>query len=292
MPEQKSYNRSAEDFGNIVNLGHVNVQVADQRLATAFYISGLGLTRDPYLMTGTNNMWVNVGMSQFHLPTREPQVVRGIIGLVIPDREALLARLAKARKELDGTKFAFRESNAVVETTCPWGNRIHCHEPEEARFGRMALGMAYVAFDVEPGTADGIARFYREIMGAPSEVLEGRDGRAACVMAGDRQHLVFRETEEPQKPYDNNHFQIYIADFSGPYRKLKELGLVFQESNQFQYRFKDIVDLDTRKVLYTIDHEVRSMSHPLYARPLVNRNPAMTPNDYKPGRESASWVMA
>lgn len=292
MTEQKSYDRSAEDFGNIVNLGHVNVQVADQRLATAFYISGLGLTRDPYLMTGTNNMWVNVGMSQFHLPTREPQVVRGIVGLVIPDREALLARLAKARKELDGTKFAFRESNAVVETTCPWGNRIRCHEPEEERFGRMALGMAYVSFDVEPGTADGIARFYREIMGAPSEVLEGKDGRAARVMAGDRQHLFFRETDEPQNPYDNNHFQIYIADFSGPYRKLKELGLVFQESNRFQYRFKDIVDLDTRKVLYTIDHEVRSMSHPLYARSLVNRNPAMTPNDFRPGYESASWATA
>jgi len=26
--------------------------------------------------------------------------------------------------------------------------------------------MAYIAFDVRPGTARGIARFYREIMGA------------------------------------------------------------------------------------------------------------------------------
>jgi catechol-2,3-dioxygenase len=290
MTEQ-TYDRTAEDFGNIVNLGHINVQVADQRLATAFYISGLGLTRDPYLVTGTNNMWVNVGMSQFHLPTREAQVLRGIIGLVIPDREALLDRLDKARKELDGTKFDFRESNAVVETTCPWGNRIHCHTPDEVRFGRIALGMAYIAFDVEPGTADGIARFYREVMGAPAEIVDDKEGRAACVMAGERQHLIFRETDEPQKPYDNNHFQIYIADFSGPYRKLKELGLVFQESNRYQYRFKDIVDLDTRKVLYTIDHEVRSMSHPLYARPLVNRNPAITQNTYKPGQESASWAM-
>ena len=30
---------------------------------------GLGLTRDPYLMTGVGNMWINVGRSQFHLPT-------------------------------------------------------------------------------------------------------------------------------------------------------------------------------------------------------------------------------
>ena len=31
--------------------------------------TGLGLTRDPYLMTSVTNMWVNVGRSQFHLPT-------------------------------------------------------------------------------------------------------------------------------------------------------------------------------------------------------------------------------
>ncbi|HEX9810024.1 MAG TPA: hypothetical protein VGC25_10555, partial [Alphaproteobacteria bacterium] len=61
---EKSFDRAAEDLGNIVNLGHVNVTVPDQRLATAYYVSALGLTRDPYLLTGTNNMWVNVGMSQ------------------------------------------------------------------------------------------------------------------------------------------------------------------------------------------------------------------------------------
>jgi hypothetical protein len=286
-----TYDRTAEDFGNIVNLGHVNVQVADQRLATAYYMSGLGLTRDPYLMTGTNNMWVNIGVSQFHLPTNTPQVVRGVTGLVVNDREALLARLAKAKKELAGTRFEFREGNDGVETVCPWGNRITCHGPDPARFGRMALGMAYVAFDVPPGTATGIGRFYREIFLAPSEVRDERGGRAAYVMAGERQHLIFRETEEPQAPYDGNHFQIYIANFSGPYRNLMELGLITQESNQHQYRFKDIVDLDTRKVLYTIDHEVRAMSHPLYARPLVNRNPGLLANHFVPGHEDATWSL-
>ncbi len=41
------YDRSAEDIGNIVALEHVNLGVADQRTATLFYMSGLGLTRDP-----------------------------------------------------------------------------------------------------------------------------------------------------------------------------------------------------------------------------------------------------
>ncbi|HEX3537700.1 MAG TPA: hypothetical protein VHU15_13140 [Stellaceae bacterium] len=41
-------------------------------------------------------------------------------------------------------------------------------------------------------------------------------------------------------------------------------------------------------MLFTIEHEVRSMTHPLYARPLVNRNPAQTNRNYIWGGDS--WV--
>ena len=105
----KKYDRSAEDLGNIVGLEHVNLQIADQITGTLFYISGLGLTRDPYLMTSIDNMWVNVGQSQFHLITGKPQHLRGRIGLVLPDRAALLRRLERMKKPLEGTKFAFVE---------------------------------------------------------------------------------------------------------------------------------------------------------------------------------------
>src|SRR5215468_4768870 len=80
---QQTFNRAAEDLGNSIHLEHVNVQVPDQRLATLFYVAGLGLTRDPYLMVSDSNMWVNVGRSQFHLPTGAAQVLRGHTGLVI-----------------------------------------------------------------------------------------------------------------------------------------------------------------------------------------------------------------
>ena len=76
-----------------------------------------------------------------------------------------------------------------------------------------------------------------------------------------------------------------------PTRRLQQLGLVTEESNQHQYRFKDIVDLDTRRVLFTIEHEVRSMQHPMYARVLVNRDPAQTGMNYRPGRDSLPWSM-
>ena len=286
----QTYDRITEDLGNIVNLGHVNVTIPDQVLATAYYITGLGLTRDPYLMTGTTNMWANVGMSQFHLPTKEPQVIQGIIGLVIPGREALLARLAGVKDELADTRFDFQETNDAVETTCPWGNAIHCHSPDEARFGRMALGMAYVAFDVPPGAAAGIDRFYRDIFGAASLLTEHKGAPSAQVQSGEGQYLYFRETEEPRVPYDGNHLQFYINDFSGPYGRLMERRLISQESNQHQYRFKDIVDPENGDVVYTIDHEVRSMGHPMYARPLVNRNPAINLRAYDPGRESVHWT--
>ena len=112
---RNGYDRAAEDLGNIVALEHVNTRIPDQQLATAFYVSGLGLTRDPYLMTGTDNMWVNVGRSQFHLPTSKPEVLRGRVGIVVPGREALLARLARAKKALDGTRFGFSEHQGFVE---------------------------------------------------------------------------------------------------------------------------------------------------------------------------------
>src|SRR4051812_180394 len=94
MPQHMSFDRAAEDIGNIVHLEHVNVTIPDQRLAMLFYVAGLGLTRDPYLMVSDTNMWVNVGRSQFHLPRGEPQVLRGTTGIVMEDRDALLARLA------------------------------------------------------------------------------------------------------------------------------------------------------------------------------------------------------
>jgi hypothetical protein len=39
-------------------------------------------------------------------------------------------------------------------------------------------------------------------------------------------------------------------------------------------------------VLFTIEHEVRSLRSPLYLRPLVNRNPAQRQPTYQRGRDA------
>ncbi|HEY3890458.1 MAG TPA: hypothetical protein VGM00_00710 [Bradyrhizobium sp.] len=286
----QQYNRATEDLGNSIHLEHVNVQVPDQRLATLFYVAGLGLTRDPYLMVSDGNMWINVGRSQFHLPSGQAQVLRGHTGIVLSGREALLGRLASVARKLEGTAFSFRENNDYVEATCPWGNRVRCYEPDAARFGRITLGIPYVEFDVPAGTAQRICDFYPQVMGMPAEFSNG-DGRLARVKMGKDQYLQYRETDRPQPEYDGHHVQMYITNFSGPYRELSARGLIYSEDNQYQYRFRDIVDLTDGKPLFTIEHEVRSATHPMYLRPLVNRNPAQTNQTYATGHDQWLWAM-
>src|SRR6267142_14844 len=111
---EQRFDRSEEDLGNIVGLEHVNILIPDQVVATLFYVTGLGLTRDPYLVTGVTNMWINIGRSQFHLPTGKPQVLRGHVGLVLENREALVRRLRSVKQPLEGTRFSFSESNEYV----------------------------------------------------------------------------------------------------------------------------------------------------------------------------------
>ncbi|HEX3952915.1 MAG TPA: hypothetical protein VHW90_05040 [Stellaceae bacterium] len=280
------YDRSAEKLGNITGLEHVNFEIPNQGLASDFYLAGLGFTRDPFMFPGTNNMWVNVGRtSQFHLPSGDPLVLRGAVGIVVPDREELLERLQSVKERLKGSKFSFKEHNDYVEARCPWGNEFRLHSPDVDRFGAINLGMPYVEFNVPMGTASGIAKFYREILGAKAKVVTN-GSKAAHISVGLKQEFIFRETDAPEVEYDGHHIQVYVEDFGKPHDKLAKHDLITEESDRCQYRFEDIIDLDTGKVLFTIEHEIRSMTHPLYLRPLVNRNPSQTNRTYSLGGDN------
>jgi hypothetical protein len=280
-----TFDRRSQDVGNIVALEHVNVRVPDQVAATAFYVMGLGFTRDPYLMVGVDNMWINLGQQQFHLPTGGPNTIRGCVDMVVPDLDALTARLAAVTDKLASTQFAYAVEDKHVSVTCPWGNRMRLHAPGPDH-GELTLGMVAVEFPVAPGHAEGIARFYERVMGAPARVAPNGDGAVARVQVGLHQDLVFRETRAPIRPYDGYHIAVYITDFSGPHDALAQRGLITEESNPYQYRFQDIVDPDSGAVLCTIEHEVRSYTHPMYLRPLVNRNPAQRQATYQRGRDA------
>lgn len=281
----QAFDREAEDIGNIVALEHVNVAVPDQRLATIFYVAGLGFTRDPYLQVGDENMWANVGRQQFHLPTGAPQVLRGHVGVVIPDLDALRTRLSAVREKLAKTKFSVSEGEGYVLVTCPWGNQLRCYA-SQPRFGDTRLGIPYVEFAVERGSAGGIANFYQKVFGV--KAMLSPDKTCATVPTGRDQALVFRDSPTAVPAYDGHHVAIYVADFSSPHNFLKSHDLVTEESDGHQYRFQDLFDLESGAKLFEIQHEVRSLKHPMAGRPLVNRNPSQTQRNYVRGRD-AYW---
>jgi hypothetical protein len=260
---------AAEDIGNIVSLEHVNVQIPDQLQATLFYIIGLGFTRDPYMNVGLNNMWINIGDQQFHLPTGQPQVLRGHAGLVVPDLEALKQRLATIQDQLRGSRFDWSDHGDHLKVTSPWGNRFRIY-PAGA-FGTMTRGIPYVELEVPRGSAQAIQRFYEQVFDAPGTVQNDADGAAAYIEVGTNQRMIFREVDDVAE-YDGHHVAIYIANFSAPFSYLEQRNLITEGIRNHQFRFRDIVDPDTGRVVFKLEHEVRSSRHPGFRRQLVNRD--------------------
>lgn len=283
MSMSQTFDRSTQDVGNIIALEHVNTTVPDPTRAHLFYVSGMGFTRDPYIDFGLRNMWVNLGRQQFHLPTGSPQVLRGRTGIVVPSLDELKSRLDRVAGPLAGSELAWRGENGHLEVTCPWGNRFEVFAP--GSFGTMRLGMPYVRFDVPAGAAGGIAAFYREVLEAPARLVEATDCPLARISIGADQTLEFQETTAELPPYDGHHVAIYVADFARPHRFLLEHSLVIEESSPHQYRFQTIVDPESGEALFEIEHEVRSLTHPMYGRTLVNRNPIQTAGDYVRGND-------
>mgnify|MGYP003670813085 CR=1 FL=1 len=275
MPRQKRFNRKTEDVGNILALEHINLRVPDQALATTFYVSGLGLTRDPYVDFGTVNVWINAGSQQFHLPTGKPQILRGEVGLLVPDLESLAKRLEQLGPRLAKTQFNIKPEKGTLLVTCPWGNQIRCFSDESGQ-----LGIPYVELAVEKSALPGIARFYATVFSVP---VQSRANRVD-VTVGIGQVLRFKAARNIPD-YDGHHIAIYTPNFSGPYDVIKSNGQIMEESDQHQYRFLNIFDPLNGKPLYQLEHEVRSLRHPMFSRTLVNRNANQSFSRYQKGKD-------
>ena len=284
MNAQRQFDRSVEDVGNIQNMEHFNLTVPDQELAALFYVSGLGFTRDPYIDFGTFNMWINAGEQQFHLPKNKAQKFRGTIGVVVPELEDLRRRLNFVTRFMEDTEFGWTEHGEYFDVTCPWGNLIRVHEASD-QFN-MTLGIAYGDMTVPNGTSKGIVDFYQTVFSSPASVIEDETGTYANVAMGYNQNFRFRESESAIADYDGHHIAIYVTDFSGPHKWLVEHELITEESDQHQYRFEAIVDPSTNERLTEIEHEVRSLYHPMRRRNLVNRNASQTFGNYRHGRDA------
>uniref|UniRef100_A0A7S3L3N9 VOC domain-containing protein n=1 Tax=Amphora coffeiformis TaxID=265554 RepID=A0A7S3L3N9_9STRA len=158
------------------------------------------------------------------------------------------------------------------------------------RFGRdscaaACAGIAYVEFFSPRGTAEKIALFYDSVFDATTSVVQDTTGPVAVIAFGRvtaqglaDQALLFRETDEPIPPYDGHHVAMYVgqsaADFDQAYKNA-ELANVVWVNPRFsdkadtlkgaqkwkQFRFKNIVDMDTGKPIFELEHEIRSVEH-------------------------------
>lgn len=263
--------RSTDNVGNITAFEHVNVTVPDLDVATAFYVNGLGFTRDPFIEHGPDLIWINVGRQQFHIPRGPDQRLRGRVDVAVPDTSLLVERLAEVRARVDGTEFSFEASDDVVEVRGPWGNRFRCSDSAD-----IELGLLGVTFHVGEGQASAIGRFYEKALGAFATTSRG----ACRVIVGPHQALTFVETDQPIDVYDGHHIAIYVADFGGPHEWLAQQDLLEQDDQPHEYRFNWIVDPDSGERLFELEHEVRSLYHPLRDRPLINRNPEQRQTSY------------
>ena len=177
-----------------------------------------------------------------------------------------------------------------------WGDDVASRFGKETT---NCQGIDYVEFLVPPGTAETIALFYEKVLEATTSVLEvpSTTNRAdnaaspgttklAIVALGNispqgqaDQSLIFRETPRERIPaYDGHHIALYVGqsaeDFEYAFENCKTAGVVWVNPRfsdkvmdlegarqEKQFRFKDIVDLKTGKVVYELEHEVRSVQH-------------------------------
>lgn len=268
------------ELGASVHFEHVNFPVDDHRPATAYFVVGLGLTRDPYRMVGLDNMWVNAGHQQFHLPLGPATPFPGEVHVTVPDLAQARAGLERAAELLHGTAFTWEAARGTLATCDPWGHavRIHAADDLPRLIASNGLAIPWVTFHVPPGAAEGIAAFYARVVRCPATV-EGRKGaREAVVAVGPYQH--FRFAEQAGAAADTghtNHVALYLTRYWEIHDDMAERGLITRAHAREQFRFRDIVHPEDGTLLFRMEHELRTLYHPDFRQPLTNRRPVPYP---------------
>lgn len=280
----------------LVLIEHINFSMLPLNMewADCFYLKGLGCMRDS---RSTRSIHANLGLSQFHLTPQGSvnQLIHGRIGLFVPSLTQLKVQLDSITSELQGTCFQYGLEKipaslpwpyAVEETgmeiKSPNGNVFHAFQTPDgyadAAKGRgrhptapsFGDGVFLIELYVPMGTLPGIARFYTQYFDTVPVVTD-----ASCtVPCGELQFLNFVETNQVIPPYSGYHICLYVDDIQAAYTRVSNDDLHFtnplfsdkcstleevQEGQQF--RVLNVVDPLTKKTLFQLEHEVRSLSH-------------------------------
>lgn len=225
------------------------------------------------------------------------QCWRGEIELLYKDVEQLQVASKRIEallglEEFKGSKLSVSQASdrsQGLAVTGPYGNRfvLRISEPERLlalgpssglRKGSencSIVGLGTITLEVPVNTAEAGAQFYSEVLGFGKERLA--DGRWA-VSGGPNlsQKLILTETATATDEELGEHMAIYIADFENCFRRLHSLGLIWvnprfehldnattvdEAVQQKCFRFKDIVDTSTGRIIFRLEHEVRSTQH-------------------------------
>ncbi len=171
---------------------------------------------------------------------------------------------------------------------------LHPNQTEEwgdvaTRYGRTesdCQGIDYVEFSCPMGSAEKIALFYESVLDATTSTIRDPNGMAIAIIAvGDvddsgraEQSLLFRETTDPIPDYDGHHIALYVGESSADFEQAFKNALLanvvwcnprFQDQvdsiaelrKEHQFRFKDIVDMQTGERIMELEHELRSIDH-------------------------------
>ncbi len=265
------------EVGGIIHLEHFNFEMEEHELATIFFMNGLGLTRDPYKRTDETNMGINIGLQQFHLPRRGKPTPPffGEIGLLLPDLNVVRARLDRLERKrvFEGTEYCLQEvSDNQLLVQSPWGVVMRLWRDGALPFSRP-LGLIYVDIPVPPDTAQQLRVFYETLLGAPFQMLDIEGEASAIVTVGPQQQLRFRE----RLLDDYNLYDFHVAYYISNYNVARDAAIgadVLRGGGKGQVCFIDgPFNPETGELLLGFQQEWRSIHHPDFMRPLINRWP-------------------
>ena len=244
------------------------------------------------MIKGSKTLWANIGAHQFHLPEGKPaaQVLNGVITLLYPNTQDLIDRYHAIQKQDDHvllqSKFSMEilsngntninQNENVILITDPWGTRFKIMQSQEGKDDRgvqkgtdsLGLYMKDITFYTPINTNfEGIARFYRDILGAP--ILQS-DPSCCVVSVGPYQTLSFvphpdgvstivshddLRDESPlddvdsSKPYFPSnygpHISIYVADnIRSTYKRAQAFGVTYVNPRfkRRAYNEEEVVD--------------------------------------------------
>ena len=138
-------------------------------------------------------------------------------------------------------------------------------------------GIEYIEFNVPKGAAKYIAEFYQCVLNSIVTVIPSPNGDVAIVGCGPispegraSQSIIYRETEEIIPEYDGHHIAIYVNEFEEVFKNCEQSGIVWVNprfsdkatslsgaKKWHQFRFKDVLNLETGKGVFKLEHEIR-----------------------------------